>query len=257
MAICKHFVLGKCNKENCKFEHIDNICRNNFFGKCERPNCKFNHNYKLEQNNKIKNTESFIPVHDPPSLRIKFNEPISNGNEVAIINNIFEDKTLYKKLISEINNEVYKPWHGDSHLIADDSHLINWKDESETFQLIINKLCNYFCMTPGATRFNYYINTMNWKPYHHDAAALKPEKAKYQNITVGLSLGYTREISFQSTQKNKSERTTINFPLKDGTVYAFGNKVNTDFRHGIPQINEHIFEGRISIIIWGYSNLIE
>ena len=34
------------------------------------------------------------------------------------------------------------------------------------------------------------------------------------------------EISFQH-----AKRTTINFPLDDGVIYAFGNKINLDFRH--------------------------
>ena len=46
------------------------------------------------------------------------------------------------------------------------------------------------------------------------------------------------------------------FVLEDGTVYAFGNKVNSDFRHGIPQLKEKIEEGRISIILWGFSTLL-
>ena len=29
-------------------------------------------------------------------------------------------------------------------------------------------------MTVEATRFNWYTDSSNWKPYHHDAAAIKP-----------------------------------------------------------------------------------
>jgi alkylated DNA repair dioxygenase AlkB len=110
-------------------------------------------------------------------------------------------------------------------------------------------------MTASATRLNYYKDGEDWKPYHHDAAALKPEKAKTQNITVGLSFGLTREISFQHAEK----RTVINFPLEDGVIYAFGNKINSDFRHGIPQLKEKYIDDvnkRISIIIWGFSNYL-
>ena len=53
-------------------------------------------------------------------------------------------------------------------------------------------------MTPSSTRINYYKTNNDFKPYHHDAAAFNPEKAKYQNITVGVSFGCTREISFES-----------------------------------------------------------
>lgn len=264
MNICKHYVSGKCNNDNCRFEHIDNVCRNYFFSECTKQNCKFIHQYKFnlsnkstKNQNKIKNTETFEPSHNEPSIRIIFNEPIKSGNEISITNNIFFQKNIYKNLISEISNNVYKPWHGDTHLIADDSYIEDWKNNSPTFNYIIKQLCSYFCMTPGATRLNYYTYSQDWKPYHHDAAALKPNKASTQNITVGVSFGETREISFQSTHNDKSQRLTFNFPLKDCTVYSFGNKVNVDFRHGIPQLKEINNNGRISIIIWGYSTLLD
>ncbi len=281
MNLCKHYVNNKCTRTDCKFKHVDNICRNYFFNECNNKNCKYSHEYKLnsngsnvsngsnnKQNTIVKNTESFVPDHSEPSIRILFNEPLSAGNEVCIINNMFINDNIYSNLLSEISNDVYKPWHGDSHLIADDSHDIDWKSISPTFDFIIKQLCSYFCMTVGATRLNYYVDETDWKPYHHDAAALKPNKAKTQNITVGASFGITREISFESTHSHTKERIRINFPLKDTYVYAFGNKVNIDFKHGIPQIsesNKNISNnkitkekdtGRISIIIWGYSSLL-
>ena len=277
MNICKHYVNGRCNNNNCRFEHVDNICRNHFFGECSRNSCKFSHEYKLEKrdsynnnnqdnnklknlNRKVKNTETFVPNFNDPTIRLIFNNPITHGNEVSINNNIFYDKNLYKSLLSEIDKDVYKLWHGDTHLIADDSHNIDWKSKSPTFEKIIKQLCDYFCMTAGATRLNFYEQSY-WKPYHHDAAALKPDKAKTQNITVGVSFGETRDISFESTHKNVKDRITLNLPLDNGTVYSFGNKVNIDFRHGIPPLKDNsntnkLYNGRFSIIIWGYSSLL-
>ena len=42
-------------------------------------------------------------------------------------------------------------------------------------------------------------------------------------------------------------------------IYAFGNKVNVDFRHGIQQMREKSFDiqSRMSIIIWGYSKYFD
>jgi hypothetical protein len=267
MIICKHYVNGRCNNKDCRFKHVDNICRNFFFGECNRNNCKYSHEYKFENNHqsqnntKIKNTESFSPNFDEPDIRVIFNNQIKNSNEISINNNIFYDNNMYNNLLSEISEDVYKPWHGDTHLIADDLHDIDWKSKSPTFDKIIKQLCSYFCITPSATRLNFY-STSYWKPYHHDAAALKPNKAKTQNITVGVSYGETREISFESTHKNIKDRIRLNFPLENGVVYSFGNKVNVDFRHGIQPLrnikNEHnSYDGRFSIIIWGYSSLLD
>ena len=70
---------------------------------------------------------------------------------------------------------------------------------------------------------------------------------------MGVSFGLTRDISFQHAKSYNR----INFPLSNGSVYAFGNQVNIDYRHGIPQLEEFINKKRISIIIWGYSKILE
>ena len=256
--ICKHYVNGNCNKENCKYQHIDNICVNYFFNTCNKINCKFKHDFKFKNNNKkiIKTTETFQPNHSEPTMKIIFNKIINSSNQICIIKNIDWGIDIYNKLLNEISNDLYIPWHGDTHLIANDKANIDWKKDCTHFNNIIKKVTELFKMSVSATRFNYYESSFDWKPYHHDAAAVKPDIAKVQNITVGISFGLERDISFETTEDNKSIRKTINFPLEHGTLYAFGNKINSDFRHGIPQLKDEINEGRISIIIWGYSLLI-
>ena len=95
-----------------------------------------------------------------------------------------------------------------------------------------------------------YKNTNNWKPYHHDAAAIKPHIAEKQNTTIAISFGYTRDVAFQFNDN----KCVVSFPLKDNSVYLFGNEVNKRWKHGIPQMSEDNFceEGRISIILWGW-----
>ena len=295
MNICKYYISGNCKNKDCKFKHINGVCRNYFYGECTNPNCQYSHiykykikndnsqikNYNIQENNQekyhiksnkiTKNTESFEPDFTEPNIRVRFNEPIINGNEVSITDNLFYDKDIFKILHQEVTHKVYKPWHGNTHFIADDKSEIDWKAISPTFNIIIDKLCEYFCMVPSATRLNYYKTIDNWKPYHHDAAALKPDKSKKQNITVGVSFGVTREISFETTHFDKKQRIRINFPLKDTVVYSFGNEINVNFRHGIPPLSTKLQEinnndnnnnnnftnnGRFSIIIWGYSSLL-
>jgi hypothetical protein len=252
MSICKYYINGKCNQEHCRFKHVDNVCLNFYYGTCKNKNCKKSHKYKLD---KPKNTETFEASFDTPDMKIVFNKPIKNSNEVCIINNLFFNPKVVELINNEVSESDYLSWHGDTHWIADDSS--NWKENSPTFKAIIGTLCTYFNMTPNATRLNYYLNSEEWKPYHHDASAIKPDKAETQNITVGVSFGLTREISFQSAEVNKKTRKIINFELTNGTIYAFGNQINIDFRHGIPKIKELIEEPRVSIIIWGYSNYLK
>jgi hypothetical protein len=257
MTLCKHYVFGKCTHDTCKFEHINNVCRSFFStGTCNRENCKFIHEYTNKSSipAKVKNTETFEPSFKEPDIRVRFNQPILAGNEICIVQDLFWNKNILSELLKEIPEDVLLKWHGDNHLIADDS--IKWREYSPTFNTIVEYLCNYFDMKPASTRFNLYKDSSDWKPYHHDAAALKPNKAKTQNITVGVSFGLTRDISFESADSNKFNRKTINFTLQDKMLYAFGNEVNIRFRHGIPKIKEHVEYPRISIIIWGHSNYL-
>ena len=42
--------------------------------------------------------------------------------------------------------------------------------------MVLDKLADYFKMDIKATRFNWYRDSNDWKPFHHDAAALDKQK---------------------------------------------------------------------------------
>lgn len=42
--------------------------------------------------------------------------------------------------------------------------------------MVLEKIEDFFKMDVKATRFNWYRDSNDWKPYHHDAAAVKPDK---------------------------------------------------------------------------------
>ena len=83
-----------------------------------------------------------------------------------------------------------------------------------------------------ATRLNWYRDSKEWKPFHHDAAAIKPDKARTQNLTVAVSFGAERDAAFEHAQT----KTVISLPQPNGTIYAFGKEVNIIWRHGILQV---------------------
>lgn len=262
--VCKFFIKGNCNHgDNCKYIHDETICKNYYLnGSCNnKNNCKFKHtvtidskiNKKHKKKLVKKNTESFEPSYEVPDVKIKVGlQEKYQENDIVLIPNLFceeNDNSIYEKLLSEIKNpSVFKLWHGDTHLIADDK--LNWKDDCPTFNMIINKLKETFKMDVKATRFNWYKDTGDWKPYHHDAAAVDPRKAKIQNFTIGVSFGKQRDASFQHAKT----RTVLSIPQPNGQVYGFGKSVNINWRHGIPRIPDKDKEnkGRISIIAWGY-----
>lgn len=272
--ICKFFLQGNCTRgDSCKFSHNSNTDP----GAQNENKHRSNKSNKPKRNKLIKvNTETFDPWYEPPHMQIQVlnpskPNPIVTESDVFILGGLFDesDQTIYSRLLEEIEcasgkslqNQLWKPWHGDTHLIADDH--FQWKKSCPTFNSIIDKIAKYFDMDVKATRFNLYEDLRDYKPMHFDAAAIDPKKALTQNLTVGVSFGWTRSIEFE----HAVTRSRVSFPLTNGTVYGFGKQVNIDWRHGIPPIKPEVIDGieastpkdqtgRISIILWGKSNQV-
>ena len=64
-------------------------------------------------------------------------------------------------------------WHEGAHLISKNP------TESRTFNMIIDRLCEYFNIKKQSigTRFNWYRDSSDWKPFHHDSAAFNPQRS--------------------------------------------------------------------------------
>lgn len=87
---------------------------------------------------------------------------------------------------------------------------------------------------------NWYRDSNEWKPFHHDAAAIKPDKAKTQNFTVAVSFGAERDAAFE----HATTKTVISMPQPNRTIYTFGKDVNIIWRHGILQVRMFMFSSR-------------
>ena len=106
------------------------------------------------------------------------------SRDVILVPHLFKNiPNIYNKILQEIHDtaknedKLWKSIHNDSHFIADDK-IENWKDKSRTFKAVIDRIREYFGMDIKATRLNWFKDQSEWKPYHHDAAAVKPDKAK-------------------------------------------------------------------------------
>ena len=284
--ICRFYANGHCKKgDQCNFIHEntntydnrnirprrrnrDRAVKNHTYGqKNERPITESERAIGVQRNKKHKrrrpkNTVTFEPSFKPPDMRV-ITEFASTekyprthrSNDIIVVKGMFgeeKDNTIYDNLLKEIresginNEELWKLWHGDTHLIVDDKK--KWKEKCPTFNMVIDKLRQYFDVDVQATRFNLYENSKHWKPYHHDAAAIKKDKADKQNITIGVSFGLEREAAFEHAKT----RTVVSVPLPNGSIYIFNKDVNIEWKHGILQIPEPVIEkGRISIIVWG------
>jgi hypothetical protein len=220
-----------------------------------------------------RNTINFEPDYRVADMRVLFEygkqkcELELQNNDVAVFPDLFiNDVDLYDKLLKEVyatefdKEKLIIPWHEKAHVIVDD-HL-NWKPQCPTFNYIVKKIADYFEMDIKASRMNWMRDYKEHKHQHHDSAAVKADKAKTQNFTVGISFGATRDIRFE-VANFKDCRNTVSFPLTNGTTYCFGKDVNVNWRHGVPPVKtSEPYEpkkedGRISIIAWGYRKLVE
>eukprot|EP00948_MAST-09A_sp_MAST-9A-sp1_P001424 g1424.t1 len=157
------------------------------------------------------------------------------------------EKAEVAKAEKKQSSSLFTLWHGDSHVIANDNMMGGqWKNKCPTFIKVVERMKQYFDMDVRSTRFNWYRDNSDWKPYHFDAAAVKPKYAKTQNVTVAASFGIEREVSFQRAKGRKESGglTTVNLPLANGSCYLFGKKVNIDWRHGIPAATEKLDENK-------------
>lgn len=273
--VCRDFLHGRCHRTQCKFAHIapsppglnkpdkseekKHVKHN--VEKKERQKPKRVKNKQKYERKKPKNTETFDPMTRPVDMRVVCDlaqDKLGVGltsRDVLLAPNVFSDfekGEIYEKLVYEIENcgipqeDLLKLWHGDSHLIADDH--TNWKAKCPTFTMVIDRIRNFFGMDIKATRFNWYKDTAQWKPFHFDSAAVKEDKAKTQNFTVGVSFGATRDAAFE----HAGTKTVVSMPQPDGTIYAFAKDTNVIWRHGILKEKEVRQEGRISVIAWGW-----
>ena len=87
------------------------------------------------------------------------------------------------------------------------------------------KMGDFFGLQPQSrgTRFNWYNNPSDWKPFHHDSAAFNAQRARNQNCTVGVSFGDARELAFVDAL-DPSKR--FYFPQTNGGLFYFGRDVN-------------------------------
>jgi len=197
-----------------------------------------------------------ITVLDPRELK-----SVRHDDVVIIPNFICEedDWDVYYRLLQEMRENQaqgerqaeWVSWHEGSHLLTKNPK------NSTTFQDILSRICESFAIEQHGgdigTRFNWYRDGSDWKPFHHDSAAFNVQRANDQNCTVGISLGAPRELAFRHAKTGE----LVYFPQTNGMLFFFGRDVNIRWQHGLNALpkDEQDGKGRISIILWGLSNL--
>ena len=76
-----------------------------------------------------------------------------------------------------------------------------------------------------ATRFNWYKDSSQWKPYHHDAALSNQIKQRFKYY-CRCFICSERDVSFQHAKE------LLFLPLVNNSIYCFNKDVNIEWRHG-------------------------
>merc|ERR1712117_856642 len=106
---------------------------------------------------------------------------------------------------------------------------------------VLEHLAGLFDARPLAWWINLYPTGRDAKNFHKDNFG--------QNITIGASFGATRNLTF----RHAATRDEFHFPQENGDVFAFREKVNSAFLHGMHPLrsNEPELGLRISVIVMG------
>lgn len=269
--VCRDFLNGRCTRNNCKFLHQGQESKESPQpqpypnpqprGRVMTRSGGDKRKQAPGKDRRKKNTESFEPLDRPVDMRVMFHHASNDDSyphrilsrDVICLHGLFDDCApgdLFERISTELSNgEVdTKLWHGDTHYIVDDKK--DWQHKVPTYNMVIERLAGYFDMDVQASRLNVYSDTSQWKPFHHDAAAIYPAKSKIQNFTLAVSFGACRDAAFEHAKTH----VVVSMPQPDGCVYAFGRDANAEWKHGILKDATTRNEGRISIILWGKVN---
>lgn len=205
-----------------------------------------------------------VPVRDRPrpDMRVitvpkrpRFGRPIRHDDVIVVPEFICaeDDWGPYYALLDEMRKSQahgeadaqWISWHEGAHLLSKNP------TGSKTYKKVLDKVAEYFSIAEKnqGTRFNWYVDGSDWKPFHHDSAAFNPHRAKTQNCTIGISFGSNRELGFRHAKTGE----LIYFPQRNGMLFYFGRDANIVWQHGINALgkDEQDGKGRISIVLWG------
>ena len=198
---------------------------------------------------KIKKSTSPIPISTlKPTFKTAFGTPpnikLPKG-QLCFVPNVLSE-TLMNDIQTEIDRRPdsdWTRWHKKSHWAAPDFE--NWKDELTVWTALKSKIEAVFQVTLDAVRLNRFDDGEDHKPLHHDASAILSGLAQRQDCSIVLSIGHSRTLRFFRS----STRTTLDFEIPHGMIYAFDADLNRRWMHGIPK--EDRGGRRYSIAFWG------
>lgn len=109
---------------------------------------------------------------------------------------------------------------------------------------VVHRMADRFNVEVEGWWLNHYLDGSDVKQMHRDGWG----RNRGVNITIGASFGGSRKLRFEGSVAGVEPKFLEHIQI-DGDIFAFGEKVNSTYRHGVPA--EANSEPRISVIIMG------
>uniref|UniRef100_A0A7S4Q8D9 Fe2OG dioxygenase domain-containing protein n=1 Tax=Alexandrium monilatum TaxID=311494 RepID=A0A7S4Q8D9_9DINO len=151
------------------------------------------------------------------------------------------DRSLAQQLLSEIEEcgDVLRLHRSRRHLQVFGDKLMG----SDTFTAIVARLLLTFDVSLVDCWVNVYRDGGESKSWHHDNYR---DRSPRPTMTIGLSLGESRELVFEHAPSGRQFRVLQN----NGDVFAFDEPFNRYFRHAVPPGRKKESGLRLSVILW-------
>jgi hypothetical protein len=114
---------------------------------------------------------------------------------------------------------------------------------SKPFVFMLQRLLETFNMSLVDCWVNLYRHGGDMKSWHHDNYQ---DRNPRPTVTIGLSLGQTRDLGFQQADTGAIFRV----PQQNGDIFAFDEPFNRKFKHSVLPEPDDSPGKRISVIVW-------
>eukprot|EP00928_Gymnodinium_smaydae_P083879 TRINITY_DN67121_c0_g1_i1.p1 TRINITY_DN67121_c0_g1~~TRINITY_DN67121_c0_g1_i1.p1 ORF type:complete len:279 (-),score=24.52 TRINITY_DN67121_c0_g1_i1:224-1060(-) len=126
-------------------------------------------------------------------------------------------------------------------------HLVAYGDalaSSMHFRGLVSRLLNSFGVHMVDCWVNLYRGGDDTKTLHFDNYH---DRFPIPTLTLGLSLGETRDLAFRHRESGREVRVT----QRNGDIFAFDKRFNRHFIHGVPRLRRAEQVGtRLAVIVW-------
>lgn len=139
----------------------------------------------------------------------------------------FYNKDIYQNLQTELE------WNYHNYFKR---HFCHYQEGSPTLDKVLDHLEKYKNVQVLGVFANYYKDGNEYAPYHKD---------KYGCTVASISFGADRDFYFKHDKTGER----IHYPLSNGDLLIFGEKVNDNYKHSVPK-RANVDKGRICLTIF-------